>query len=114
MPMVDARISVKLDESQDALVHKALTQAAATALGKPLMYVMASVEEGADLWMGGKKLEQGAYIHVRSFGSISPDAAAAFTKQATSFLASNLGLDPSGIYVSFEGIGEWGWQGRMF
>lgn len=114
MPMVDARVTVNITDEQDCLLHKTLTQAAAEALGKPAMYVMVSVQDGADLWMGGKELSKGAYIHVRSFGSISPDAAAAFTKQATTFLASNLGLDPSGIYVSFEGVEEWGWQGRMF
>lgn len=114
MPMVDSRISVKLDESQDALVHEALTQAAASALGKPAMYVMVQVQDGASLWMGGKKLEQGAYIHVRSFGSISRNAAESFAAKATEFLASKLGLDPAGIYISFEGISLWGWQGSLF
>ena len=114
MPMVDASISVKLDESQDALVHEALTQAAASALGKPAMYVMVQVQDGASLFMGGRRLEKGAYIHVRSFGSISRSAAESFASKATEFLSSKLGLDPAGIYVSFEGISLWGWQGSLF
>ena len=114
MPMVDARLSVKLDKDQDAMVHEALTQAAASALGKPAMYVMVQVQDDASLFMGGRKLEKGAYIHVRSFGSISRSAAESFTSNATEFLSSKLGLDPAGIYVSFEGISLWGWQGSLF
>jgi phenylpyruvate tautomerase PptA (4-oxalocrotonate tautomerase family) len=114
MPMVDARITVSLEPDQNARVHSELTNAAAAALGKPAMYVMADVADGADLWMGGKKLERGAYIHLRSFGSISRSSAEKFAKKATDFLSSELGLDPAGIYVSFEGVELWGWQGSLF
>ncbi len=114
MPMIDAKLTVKLTAQQDQQVHEELTNAAAAELHKPASYVMLSVEQGADLWMGGRKVAKGAYVHVRAFGGIADADAAKLTARITKFFEQGLGLDGAAVYISYQGLNQWGWQGSMF
>ncbi len=114
MPLLDVKISKSLDAAKSDQLHTELTNLAASALGKPAMYVMISVATQSDLWMGGRKLDDGAYVQVKAFGSISDSQAQTFARKATDLLDSEFGLSPAGIYISFEGFEQWAWQGNLF
>ena len=114
MPLLDVKISKSLDAAGSDKLHTELTNLASSALAKPAMYVMVSVQTQSDLWMGGRKLDDGAYVQVKAFGSISDSQAQTFAKKTTELLASDFGLSPAGIYISFEGLEQWAWQGNLF
>ena len=94
-------------------IQAKLTEAAATALGKPKSYVMVQIEEGCMLWLAGKRLGKGAFVSVRLFGTPAKDACAALARQITDILVKECGVDGKSVYVSFHPVENWALDGSL-
>ena len=114
MPYIEAKLSVKLDENQKNELQKKLADAVSSAFSKPKSYIMTNIEDDKSLYMGEKKVEKGAYIVVRSLGSVSKFPCQAATKDIFEMLISDYGLDGSNIYITYHPVDMWGWNGSMF
>ena len=114
MPYIEAKLSIKLDDNQKNDLQNKLSDAISSAFSKPKTYIMANIEDSKSLYMAGNKAEKGAYITVRSLGSISKAACQAATKDICSVLQSQYGLNGSNIYISYHPVELWGWNGSMF
>ena len=114
MPYIEAKLSVKLDESQKDDLQKKLTDVVSSAFSKPKSYIMTNIEDSKSIYMGGQKSEKGAYIVVRSLGSISKPACQIATKGICDTLTNDFGLNGSNIYVTYHPVDLWGWNGSMF
>ena len=64
--------------------------------------------------MGGNKVERGAYIVVRSLGSVSKPPCQEASKQICDMLTSDYDLNGSNIYITYHPADLWGWNGSMF
>jgi phenylpyruvate tautomerase PptA (4-oxalocrotonate tautomerase family) len=114
MPYIEAKISVKMDENKKNELQNKLTDAVALIFSKPKMYVMANIEEATSLFMGGKKIEKGAYVSVSLLGSTTKSVCQNLTKNICDVLNSELGLDGENVYVTYHSVDLWGWNGSMF
>lgn len=114
MPYIEAKLSIKLDEVQKDNLQKELSNAVSYAFSKPKSYIMTNIEDSKSLYMGDEKVEKGAYIVVRSLGSISKPACQSATKEICEILTTNYGLNGSQIYISYHPVDLWGWNGSMF
>lgn len=114
MPYIEAKFSLKLDENQKNNVQKKLADAVSSAFSKPKSYIMTNIEDGKSLYMGGNKVENGAYIVVRSLGSVSKSSCQVATKEICDTLTSDYGLNGSNIYITYHPVDLWGWNGSMF
>ena len=68
MPFIDARLTVPATPEQKEQLKSAFGQAV-TALHKSETYLMVQIADECDLWMGGRRLDKGAYLAVSLFGS---------------------------------------------
>jgi len=114
MPYIEAKFSVKLDESQKDDLQKKLADAVSYAFSKPKSYIMTNIEDDKSLFMGGNKVEKGAYIVVRSLGSIAKPSCQSATKEICNTLTNEYGLNGSNIYITYHPVDLWGWNGSMF
>jgi len=114
MPYIEAKLSVKLEETQKDDLQKKLTDAVSSAFSKPKSYIMTNIEDSKSVYMGENKVEHGAYIVVKSLGSISKPACQEATKDICNILANDYGLTGSNIYVTYHPVEFWGWNGSMF
>ena len=114
MPYIEAKLSIKLDEAQKNNLQKELSNAVSSAFSKPKSYIMTNIEDSKSLYMGEAKVEKGAYIVVRSLGSISKPACQSATKEICEIMTTNYGLNGSNIYVTYHPVDLWGWNGSMF
>ena len=73
MPFIDSRITVPVAPETKEEIKSALGQLIAT-LHKSETYLMVGIEDNYDLWLGGKKLEKGAYVAVSLYGSAPSEA----------------------------------------
>ena len=73
MPFIDSKISVPVSAEQKEELKSDLGKLIAT-LHKSETYLMVGIEDNYDLWLGGRKLEKGAYISVSLFGNAPRDA----------------------------------------
>jgi phenylpyruvate tautomerase PptA (4-oxalocrotonate tautomerase family) len=114
MPYIEVKSSVKIDENMKNDLQIKLTDAVATAFSKPKMYIMANIEDSASLFMGGAKIEKGAYISVSLLGSTSKSICQNLTKNICDILNSELGIDSENIYITYHSVDLWGWNSSMF
>ena len=114
MPYVEAKLSVKLEENQKDQLQIKLTEAVSSAFSKPRSYIMTNIEDSKSLYMGGLKVEKGAYIVVRSLGLVAKPQCQTATKEICDILADSYGLNKSNIYITYHPVDFWGWNGSMF
>ena len=113
MPFIDSKVTVKLsDQQKDEL--KAELGKLITTLNKSETYLMVGIEDSYDLWLGGRKLEKGAYVAVSLFGSAPEASYDKLTGQICDLLSSKLGIPGNAVYVTYHPVSSWGWNGSNF
>ena len=113
MPFIDSRITVKVSDQQKEEIKTELGKLMST-LNKSERYLMVSIADSCDLWMGGKKLDKGAYVAVSLYGDAPKAAYDRMTGQICELLSSRLGIPGSAVYVTYHPVSDWGWNGANF
>jgi phenylpyruvate tautomerase PptA (4-oxalocrotonate tautomerase family) len=113
MPFIDSKVTIRLSGEQKEELRAELGKLIAT-LNKPESYLMVGIEDAYDLWLGGKKLEKGAYVAVSLLGSAPREAYDTLTGQICSLLSDRLGIPGSAVYVTYHPVADWGWNGHNF
>jgi hypothetical protein len=113
MPFIDSKITLSVTEDKKEKIKTRLGQAV-RLLGKSETYLMVGFADNYDLYMGGNKLEKGAYVSVSLFGNATPDAYEKMTGEICTILSEELGIPGNAVYVTYHGINDWGWNGSNF
>ncbi len=113
MPFIDSKVTVKLTEQKKESIKSELGKAI-SIMGKGESFLMVGFEECYDLFMGGKKLELGAFVSIQVFGQVRPEACDKMTAEICRIYEEQLGISGSNIYVTYQGIADWGWNGSNF
>jgi len=113
MPFIDVKITRKLNPEDKEKIKEGLGSMI-TLLGKSETYLMVGIDDGYDLWLGGRKLEDGAYISVSLFGNSSSESYDRMTGAICAFLEEEYGLKGSSVYVTYHPVKDWGWNGSNF
>ena len=113
MPFIDARMTVKATDAQKEEIKSELGRLI-TTLNKSETYLMVSLNDGCDLWLGGEKLEKGAYVAVSLYGEAPKAAYDKLTGQICSLLSEKLGIPGKAVYVTYHPLSDWGWNGSNF
>ena len=113
MPFIDSKITVpvtsELKEELKSELGKLIT-----TLGKSETYLMVGIEDAYDLWLGGKKLEKGAYVSVSLYGDAPSESYNKLTGQICDLFANKLGIPGDAVYITYHPVNDWGWNGRNF
>ena len=113
MPFIDSRVTVKVSDQQKEELKTELGRLIAT-LNKSETYLMVSIEDACDLWLGGKKLDKGAYVAVSLYGDAPKEAYDTLTGQICDLLSNKLGIPGSAVYVTYHPVNDWGRNGKNF
>lgn len=113
MPFIDAKITVPVTPEGKEEIKSALGRLIGT-LHKSENYLMVGIADNYDLWLGGKKLDKGAYVAVSLYGHADRRDYNALTAQICALFADQLGIPGSAVYVTYHPIDDWGWNGANF
>ena len=113
MPFIDSKVTVKVTEQQKEEIKTELGKLI-TTLNKSETYLMVGIEDSYDLWLGGKKLDKGAYVAVSLYGDAPKEQYDKLTGQICALLSDKLGIPGSAVYVTYHPVHDWGWNGRNF
>ena len=113
MPFIDSKISVSVAHEKKEII-KAEFGRLMSVLGKSESYLMVGMEDNYDLWMGGTKLEKGAYVSVSLLGNASSDAYEKLTGKICELFENELNIPGSSVYVTYHPVSDWGWNGSNF
>ena len=113
MPFIDSKITVALSEEKKENLKAELGRAV-SILNKPESFLMLGFEDNYDLYMGGRKLDKGAYVAVSLFGNASSSAYEKMTAAICDIYEKELNIPASAVYVTYHGVNDWGWNGQNF
>ena len=113
MPFINSKITVPVpQEKRDIL--KAEFGKAIAELGKTESYLMLGFEDNYDLYFAGKKLQKGAFVSVQVLCSIDSGKSQKMTARICDILQTHLDIPGNAVYVTYQGIKDWGWNGGNF
>ncbi|MBQ2080916.1 MAG: hypothetical protein II461_04055 [Treponema sp.] len=113
MPFINSKLTVKVDDAKRNSLKSEFGKAISN-LGKPESYLMINIEDGCDLYLGGKKLDKGAYVSVQVFGRLAAPQTEKMTGAICDILKNELDIPGDAVYVTYQGIENWGWNGGNF
>lgn len=113
MPFIDSKITLSVSQEKRETLKSELGKAVAI-LNKPESFLMVGFEDNYDLYMGGKRLDKGAYVSVSLFGNASKSAYENMTKKICELYERELGIPGNAVYVTYHGVNDWGWNGSNF
>ena len=114
MPYINSKISTKITKDQETQLKTQLGQAISIIPGKRERWLMVGFEDEYSLYFGGDNSQPTAFIEVSVFGGENPKAFSALTAKLCEIYNSVLGISPDRIYVKYEAVASWGWNGGNF
>lgn len=113
MPFIGNKVTAKISEEKEKIIKEKLGKAI-ELLGKSEEYLMVGFEDNYKLYFAGEKLEKGAFIEVKLFGKASSEAYEKLTVEICKIYEEELKIPKDKIYVKYEEVSNWGWNGFNF
>ena len=111
MPFINSKVTVKMTEEKKEAIKSKLGEAVASTIGKSESWLMVGFKDSYDLYFQGNRSEESAFIEVSIYGKASPSAFNALTGLICDIFESELSIPKNRIYVKYQEIPNWGWNG---
>lgn len=113
MPYIETTANIAIPSVKEKAIKERMGKAIELIPGKSERWLMLSFRGGASMYFQGSDAPC-AICHVKLFGAGTEDAYSKLTAALSDILREELSLDASRIYVTYEEIGTWGWNGGNF
>lgn len=114
MPFINAKVSVAMTDIQKETVKVKLGEAITLIPGKSENWLMVGFEDQYDLYFQGNQSGATAFIEVKVFGTLTDEASAEMTERVCNIFQSELNIPKDRIYIKYEEVQKWGWNGQNF
>lgn len=114
MPFINSKVNVKILPEQEKELKNKLGKAIELIPGKSESWLMLGFEDEYTLYFQGDNSCKIAYVEVKVFGQENKAAFEQLTKAICDIFNEVLGIDKDKIYVKYETVTNWGWNGRNF
>lgn len=113
MPFINTRTSAEISKEQEAQLKEKMGKAI-SLIGKSESWLMLNFEDNCRLYFKGDNSKDMAILEVALFGKATDSQYDALTEDLTNNVSSVLNIDPSCIYVKYEEVDHWGYNGFNF
>lgn len=110
MPFIHSKISTGITKEQETQLKTLLGQAIST-IGKTESWLMLGFEPECSLYFRGDNSQPMAFVEVSIFGSENRQAFDAMTGKICDIFKNVLGIAPDHVYVKYQAVANWGWNG---
>jgi phenylpyruvate tautomerase PptA (4-oxalocrotonate tautomerase family) len=114
MPFIGSKVSVKLTKEKKQVIKEKLGKAIELIPGKSETYLMLGFEDEYSLYLGGNELDKGAFVEVKIFGKATKQDFDKLTGAICDIYEEELQIPKNKIYVKYEEVENWGWNGHNF
>lgn len=114
MPYISTKTTVAISPEKREIIKKKLGKAIELIPGKNENWLMLAFEDNSVMYFKGSSEKPLAFVDVKIFGKASSDAYDKLTKEVTAIISEELGISLDGIYVKYEEVTTWGWNGNNF
>lgn len=110
MPYIQTMTNVGISGKKEQTIKQRMGEAIELIPGKSESWLMLSFRDDVHMYFRGED-EPCAICQVKLYGSASEEAYAELTGALTDILSEELEIEPDHIYVTYDEIGTWGWNG---
>lgn len=114
MPCIQTKTNVKISEAQEKSLKSKFGKAVALLPGKSESWLMLTFEDECRMYFKGSSDAPMAFVEVKLFGKASRADYEKLTRELTGVLEQELGISPAQVYVKYEEVSNWGWNGSNF
>lgn len=114
MPFINSKVTVKLSPEKEEAVKQRLGQAIAIIPGKSESWLMVGFEDEYTLYFKGEQCEKAAFVEVKIYGSADSQAYDQMTGEICRIYEEELGIPAGHIYITYQAVPDWGWNGGNF
>ncbi|MBR2079049.1 MAG: tautomerase family protein [Clostridia bacterium] len=113
MPFINTRTSAEISKEQEILLKEKMGKAI-SLIGKSESWLMLNFEDNCRLYFKGDNSKNMAIIEVALFGKANNSQYDALTEKLTEEISEVLKIDPSNVYIKYEEVEHWGYNGFNF
>lgn len=114
MPFINSKVNVKMSKEQETEIKTFLGDAIRIIPGKSENWLMLGFEDEYTLYFKGDDSQPTAFVEVSVFGAENRQAFDALTGKICEVFNKVLGIAPDHVYVKYEAVSNWGWNGGNF
>ncbi|MCD7826774.1 MAG: hypothetical protein LUH14_12565 [Clostridiaceae bacterium] len=114
MPFINSKVSVSMTPEKKETIKARLGEAITLVPGKSENWLMVGFEDAYDLYFQGNQSAPSAFVEVKLFGGASADVFNRMTGVICNIYQEELGIPKDRIYVKYEEVQNWGWNGANF
>lgn len=115
MPCIQIKTNVKTARDVSDRIKAGLGRAIAYLPGKSEDWLMVAIEDHCQMYFGGETDRPIAIAEVKILGdAVDREGAEKMTGELTRILGENLGVAPKDLYIKYEALPDWGWNGKNF
>ncbi len=114
MPFINSKVNVTLSEEEKTALKTRLGQAISLIPGKSENWLMVGFEDNCSLYFKGKNDTKMAFVEVKLFGHASEHDYGQLTAEICNIHQEVLSIAQDKIYVKYEEVDHWGWNGGNF
>lgn len=113
MPFINTRTSAEISKEQEILLKEKMGKAI-SLIGKSESWLMLNFEDNCRLYFKGDNSKNMAIVEVALFGKANNSQYDALTEKLTEEISEVLKIDPSNVYIKYEEVEHWGYNGFNF
>lgn len=114
MPYIGTKTTVEITAEKEKVLKAKLGKAIECIPGKNESWLMLEFEDNARIWFKGDNSKPSAWVEVKILGSAEKQYYDKMTGVICDILSDELGIPSDRVYVKYEEISSWGWNGGNF
>jgi phenylpyruvate tautomerase PptA (4-oxalocrotonate tautomerase family) len=114
MPFINSKVNVPLSDEAKEVLKTKLGQAISLIPGKSENWLMVNLEDDCSLYFKGKNNTKMAFIEVKIFGHATDRDYDRLTEEISKIYRDVVGISQDKIYIKYEEVEHWGWNGTNF
>lgn len=114
MPYINSTVTTKITAEKEEIIKSKLGEIITEIPGKSEEWLMIGFKEEHTLYFRGDKKEKAAFIEIKIFGKADRKYKEAITLKVCDLFEEELCIPKDSIYIVFDEVNDWGWNGNMF
>jgi phenylpyruvate tautomerase PptA (4-oxalocrotonate tautomerase family) len=114
MPFINTKTNIEITTEKQNAIKTKLGKAIELIPGKSENWLMLSFDDKCSMYFKGQNDKPMVFVEVKLFGSASESAYDKLTAAITKILEDELDAPANQIYVKYEEVSHWGWNGNNF
>ena len=114
MPYIDTKLNIRLSPEKEEILKTKLGEAIGEFPGKSEYWLMLNFTDNCRMWFRGYDRFPVAMVEVQLFGTADAAHCDRMTKIICKLFQEELNISPDHVYVKYEFVEQWGWNGENF